>query len=76
MSDLERLGVVAGICICVVVLAWLARRAALDVDAGGGPGWLVGFLVLAVPPLGLAAWAVLHGSIAEHPSTRGSPPER
>lgn len=61
MPETARLATVAGITLCVIALAWLSRRAALDVDEHGGPGWIVGILVLFAPPVGLAAWLVLRG---------------
>jgi hypothetical protein len=34
----------------------LARKAAMDLDHRGQPGWVYGLLVLFVFPLGIAAW--------------------
>ena len=42
--------------VLVAVVLTLARRAALDLDDRGQPGWIYGLLVLFVFPLGLAAW--------------------
>jgi hypothetical protein len=56
MDELTRLGVVLLIVIGVPVWASVARRAAISVDEQGGPGWLVGTLVLLLPPVGLIVW--------------------
>lgn len=56
MSDLDRLGTVLAICVFVVALAWASRKAALDMDERGWPGWIFGILVLVVPPLGMLLW--------------------
>lgn len=56
MDELGRIGIILGISAYVVVLAWLARKAALDMDERGWPGWIFGILVMFVPPLGLFAW--------------------
>jgi hypothetical protein len=38
---------------------WLAVRAARDIDGRGGPGWIVGILIIFMPPIGLLAWLIL-----------------
>lgn len=56
MSGWERWAVVLLIAATVAGLAWLARYAARDVAKRGRPGWLVGVLILIVPPAGALMW--------------------
>lgn len=65
MSETARLVNIAVIIVGFLALTWLSRRAALDVDREGGPGWIVGLLVLFVPPLGLVAWLLLRNRESE-----------
>lgn len=48
-------GLVAG----YLVLAWVARRVALDMRRQGRRGWIYGLLVLLLPLLGLAVWLAM-----------------
>lgn len=56
MTDLERLGAVAAIAAYVIFLAWFSRKAAMDLDERGYPGWIFGILVLVLFPVGVLAW--------------------
>jgi hypothetical protein len=47
-----------GIIAYVVVVTWVARHVALDMDDRGKSGWLYGMLTFLVPPVGLVAWTV------------------
>jgi hypothetical protein len=40
------------------VMAILSRRAALDLDSRGQPGWIYGLLVLFWFPVGLVIWLI------------------
>lgn len=62
MSEAARLGNIAVIVFGILVLAWLSRRAAIDIDEHGGPGWILGLLVFFMPPLGLLAWLLMRTS--------------
>ena len=45
----------------VAAVLALARKAALDLDQRGQPGWVYGLLVLFVFPFGVAAWLLGRG---------------
>ncbi len=56
MTDLERLGALLAISAYVVLMAWFSRKAAMDMDERGYPGWIFGILVWVCFPLGFLAW--------------------
>jgi hypothetical protein len=45
-----------GIIAYVLVVAWLSRRIALDMDRHGKAGWAYGMMTFFIPPLGFALW--------------------
>ncbi len=47
------------------MLASVSRKAALDLDPQGKPGWLVGLLILVAPPVGLGLWLVMRDPVTD-----------
>lgn len=45
-----------GIIVYALVVAWLSRHVALDMDRRGTAGWPYGMMTFFIPPLGLALW--------------------
>lgn len=45
----------------ITSIAILSRRAALDLDSRGQPGWIYGILVLLWFPIGLIVWLAARG---------------
>lgn len=54
MSD--ETAILVGIVVYVVVVAWLSRHIALDMDDHGKAGWAYGMMTFLLPPLGVALW--------------------
>lgn len=50
----------------VLVVAWLSRRIALDMDSRGKAGWAYGLMTFMIPPLGLALWMLDRHRVATH----------
>ena len=60
----------------VLLVAWLSRHVALDMDSHGKAGWAYGMLTFVIPPLGGAFWLLDRNRPATHAERRpklGSP---
>ncbi|MDQ3985770.1 MAG: hypothetical protein M3280_04650 [Actinomycetota bacterium] len=51
--------VFASVAAVVFAWFWLAMKAAQDIDERGGPGWIVGLVMMFVPIVGGLVWLVM-----------------
>lgn len=59
-----------GIIAYVLVIAWLSRHVALDMDKHGKAGWAYGMMTFFIPPLGIALWLLDRDRPAMHTGRR------